>query len=30
MNQNQVENTQWVEEETNYCNALTDMFPLNY
>ena len=30
MNQNQVENTHWVEEETNYCNALTDMFPLNY
>ena len=30
MNQNQVENTHWVEEETYYCNALTDMFPLNY
>ena len=30
MNQNQVENTHRVEEETNYCNALTDVFPLNY
>ena len=30
MNQNQVEKTHWVEEETNYCNSLTDVFPLNY
>ena len=29
MNQNQVEITHWVEEETNYYNALTDVFPLN-
>ena len=30
MNQNQVENTHWVEEQTNYCNALTNVFRLNF
>ena len=30
MNQNQVENTHWLEKETNYYNALTDVFPFNH
>ena len=26
----QSETTHWVEEEVNYCDAITDFFPLNY
>ena len=29
-NQIQSETTHWVEEEANYCDAITDFFPLNY
>ena len=29
-NQIQSETTYWVEEEVNYCEAITDFFPLNY
>ena len=29
-NQIQSETTHWVEEEVNYCDAISDFFPLNY